>query len=1167
LQETNHTEPVIAALTHGGPPEQRPRRRLLRWFGCLLLVFCLLLAVLLSWLNGPGLRWLGPKIATHFLEQAGIKGELRVEGSLTEGISIADLRLESDGVLRSLTVGRATPDYRILELVKGRVRGLTVISVQADLNLDAEDEDAEREPLDLQKLVNDLRLAREHFLRVGLDLRDVGVTATKGGEQVVALAPTHLRHEVGSGVLVLDLGAITDPRGQVWPARTLEIRWDEEELSIPRIELLPGTELRALVIALPGDAGPSVEAELHIDDAVLALGISPGLDSIQLDLREGRLDSQRIAEKLDLADPLPASATLTSLSLNIDGFLPDPQAASGALRLLLEDLSWDEWQVPELALDLTVDPGRAALAASGRALGTGFALATELPLQFDESGIRLESASGSFEVVDPAAVVGALADQIPAINPEAVVPVAGLTGEFQVEFAQLTPTSAKVSAILKPAKPEDAATLFIDGGWSDDQTLSGGLRIEGLSLTGGYHLETTIYQGELEADGFEVARIDPWLAIVGAGGVGDVRITGSWSGDGDIHEQQHRGRLSLVSANLDRRHEIPPIEAAGELEYDWPSGFAIRDLHLESEDQTITADAKMAAGMLEISTLGWTAGETQLASGSASLPVPEDFSKWRELLTHDDREVTVALESTTLPLIRLGQWIPAAAQIAPETTGLLRLNVSGTYSTPELDASLDVKGLRSPEQPGLPSTDLSFTIAGRDGRLKIDGRADAPDFPPAVMTASMAFRPGEWAEDPQLITRESLSARVDLPRIELSRFTSLVPGMRRLSGTLSGNVEVAGELGAPAVQGRIDLSNALVEMNDQRIPTVTGVSGALRLNPERVALENLRGLIAGGTLQASGTLAIQEGKPGPIDFRLSGRQVPVLRDDSLIIRSNLDLRLAGTIEQASLTGSLEVVDSLFYRDIELLPIGTPFTGPSAAALPRLDAPANPAAAIPEPFRNWTLDVRARTANPLLIRGNFATGSVRGDLRASGTLGAPSLVGEVNISNLKAALPFSTLTVPSGTLRFTPATGLDPILEIRGNAEPRPYRVNLIVYGRASDPQLVLTSNPPLPANEIMTLLATGTTTSGLENPQAASSRAIQLFAEELRRGRVPFGRQLRPLLGLFDRVDFSLAEEDPYSTESFSTATLSLTDSWLLSAGMGADGDSRVMGVWRLTFR
>jgi hypothetical protein len=151
--------------------------------------------------------------------------------------------------------------------------------------------------------------------------------------------------------------------------------------------------------------------------------------------------------------------------------------------------------------------------------------------------------------------------------------------------------------------------------------------------------------------------------------------------------------------------------------------------------------------------------------------------------------------------------------------------------------------------------------------------------------------------------------------------------------------------------------------------------------------------------------------------------------------------------------------------------------------------------------------------------------------------------------------------------FTPASGFDPILEIRGSAEPRPYRVTVYAYGRASNPQLVLTSNPPLPENEIMTLLATGTTTSGLEDPQAASSRALQLLAEELRRGRFRYGKQLRPLLGLLDRVDFSLAEADPYSSESYSTATLSITDRWFLSASVGATGDNRVLAIWRLSFR
>jgi hypothetical protein len=107
----------------------------------------------------------------------------------------------------------------------------------------------------------------------------------------------------------------------------------------------------------------------------------------------------------------------------------------------------------------------------------------------------------------------------------------------------------------------------------------------------------------------------------------------------------------------------------------------------------------------------------------------------------------------------------------------------------------------------------------------------------------------------------------------------------------------------------------------------------------------------------------------------------------------------------------------------------------------------------------------------------------------------------------------------------------------------------------------------MPENEIMTLLATGTTTSGLENPQAAGSRALQLFAEEVRRGRYPVGRHLRPLLGQLDRFDFALAEGDPYSSDSYSTAMLALSDRWYLSAGMDGEGDSRFMVIWRLVFR
>ena len=348
---------------------------------------------------------------------------------------------------------------------------------------------------------------------------------------------------------------------------------------------------------------------------------------------------------------------------------------------------------------------------------------------------------------------------------------------------------------------------------------------------------------------------------------------------------------------------------------------------------------------------------------------------------------------------------------------------------------------------------------------------------------------------------------------------------------------------------------------------IQAAAADIDLTLNAVTLKNLRVTVAGGSLSANGTLNLTDGKPATLDFRARGDHLPLLRNDMLILRANADLRLLGPWQSAALTGTLGAVDSLFYRDIELLPIGKPFTAPSVAALPKIDARPTPDSAMPAPFANWTLNVAVRTQEPFLIRGNLATGRVDAAVRIGGTLGTPLPDGTVGLSNFVAALPFSTLKVKSGTLRFTPATGFDPILELRGVAEPRPYRVDVYAYGKLSDPQLILTSNPPLPENEIMTLLATGTTSSGLGNTQAASSRAIQLFAEEIRRGRVRYTKQLRPLLGLLDRVDFSLAETDPYTSGSLSTATLNLSDRWLVSAGMGQDGTSRVMGIWRVSFR
>ncbi len=1147
------------AIADTPTPCPRRHRKWKRW-----VMFAALVAGLI-WLNGPGLRWLGPKVAGHFFAKAGLRSSFALEGTFTGGLTIRNLTVETDKTLTRLTVGWMTPVYRISGLMKGRLDSLVIDGLHADLQLGLVNDlqNKSGKSPDLEELVKNLRSLRDKIIPLEADLKNISLNVTSGGKPLVSLAKSRIHHKAGDPKIDLEIGAITDAAGRVWAARESSIFWSRDDLTIKRLDPWPGLSVREFVLALPASGAPSAETELCVDDAVFIISTSPGFTSMQVQLREGKLRSESVAGHFALQ--LPATGELSSLSMNIEHLLPDPKTATGSAQMLFENIAHGEWAVPELNLDAVIEAGRTTIAARGVSLNSGFSLTAVVGLDRKGGGFNLGETHGDFNVAEVSKLIAALVPRAKAIDPAVPIPPSTIDGTFTLAFNNNRPASAEAVIKLKPAEPETVSPLVAKIRWLPDQALSTQIELDGMNASTEYDFENASYDGRMQLNDFHSARIDRWLDIVRASTHGAVSLTGNWQGNGSLKNATHHGKLTIVKSQI-ARQEAPPIHTQGEIQYEWPLSFTTKNLQLRTDEQTLAANLILADGFLEMSNLLWRDGESEMATGNAKLPVPDDVSQWRDTLAHDTRPVVISIQSKVLSLASLKEWLPEAERIDSRSTGQLKFSISGTYAQPTVDAMLEAKELRSPEQPSLPSADLKMTLVARNGHIALEGRATAKDFPPAEMTSSMPFRPAEWASKPGLIMLEKISARIDLPRIDLGRFTTLFPGVRKVSGLVSGNLQVAGEFGQPEIKGKIDLTEGGLELKATKIPAASGIAASFDLALDRITLRTLKATIAGGTLNGAGSLAIEDGKPGALDFRLKGDHLPLWRDESLIVRANSDLRLAGTWKQAAITGSLGVVDSIFYRDIELLPIGSPFTAPSAASLPKIDTPARPAESMPEPFRNWTLNVRARTENPILIRGNLATGEVKAKLNLGGTLGNPTPDGEARISNLRAALPFSTLTVRSGTVRFTPETGFDPILELRGTAEPRPYQVNVFVYGRASDPQVMLTSSPPLPENEIMTLLATGTTTTGLEDPQAAASRALQLFAEELRRGRFGVGKRLRPLLGLLDRVDFSVAEEDPYTSTSFSSATLQLADRWYLSAGMDAEGSSRLLAIWRLRF-
>ena len=186
----------IPSTTH---EESKPRRRR-RWkmaaLGC-----SRLLVAWLFWLNGPGAAVARTQDRIPLSRESRSSRKIHARGQPHRrdfGEGPAPRRLQSPWPASRLK--RVTPVYLLKEVVRGRIQGIEIDGLHAELRLGAEDEETDKEekkPLDLEKLVQTIRSVRGRIIPLSIDLTDISLRATRDGKPVIALAPSSLRHGAG----------------------------------------------------------------------------------------------------------------------------------------------------------------------------------------------------------------------------------------------------------------------------------------------------------------------------------------------------------------------------------------------------------------------------------------------------------------------------------------------------------------------------------------------------------------------------------------------------------------------------------------------------------------------------------------------------------------------------------------------------------------------------------------------------------------------------------------------------------------------------------------------------------------------------------------------------------------------------------------------------------
>lgn len=666
--------------------------------------------------------------------------------------------------------------------------------------------------------------------------------------------------------------------------------------------------------------------------------------------------------------------------------------------------------------------------------------------------------------------------------------------------------------------------------------------------------EPFAYEANLAGSVADCAIFQPFFATPLAGA-----LEINWHGTGKIRQMRHTGE-GRVALQHGRVGALTGVEAELAGIYS-PESIEITALRARSDQGTLQAGVRLRDQRLHVEGLRLTVGKTGVVTGNISLPLDLRTPTRRETIFPPSGPLEGAL---VLEQIDLAQAFPASRPgLAVRGTLDGSLTAGGTLDAPDLTVKIAARNLQSGAAAKLTPAAGDATLLFNHDHLFLSGTLAQPGLSTLLFKGGMPLVLRKTLIEHRIDPATPISFSVKLPPSPAGLFAPLIPGVRLLEGRLSIDASATGTLDKPVFNGGVALDLSAIRFHDADLPGINHFLGDLRFSGTELTFQRFTGDIAGGPFSVTGRLRLDQLTDPLLDLRLQSQGTLLARNDTLTLRTDSDLRITGPVNKAVVSGKIGVTKSRFFREVEILPIGLPGRPAPKPANGWFDLSTDT-----PPFRNWSYDVAIQTVEPFVVKGNLANGSIEGRLHLGGSGLAPTLEGTAHIENFVASLPFSQLTVDHGTLYFSGNAPLNPKLDVHGSSRIRDYNVNVYLYGTASEPQTLFTSEPSLPQEEVIALLATGATTRDFaQNNQALAGRAAVLVFQDLYHKVFPKRAVSANTSNPMDRFSLDVGGVDPRTGRQELMGKFKLANEYQLGAGVDMQGDVRMQLQYLLRFR
>lgn len=561
--------------------------------------------------------------------------------------------------------------------------------------------------------------------------------------------------------------------------------------------------------------------------------------------------------------------------------------------------------------------------------------------------------------------------------------------------------------------------------------------------------------------------IQPALQLAGTVN-GTVRVTGPR----DAPDVRFDVAANDVATNITRGAGLPPV--------------------------SVTAQGTTSGGRLALDTR-LTAGGGLAAEARGSIP-----------LGAGNLDLAVDLESFPVALL---DRIAGNRGLRGTATG--RATVRGTFADPDITFSLRGQGLTATvmSSNGIPPVDVTT-----DGTFR--GRTVTLENTRATGAGGMDLSGGGRIplSGPGLDIRVSGTAPLAMANPFLEQRSAQASGVARVDAT------VRGSLAAPQFDGTVSLEGGTF-VDPQTNIRLEAIALEASLEGNAAVLRSFTANVAGGgRLTAEGRVALNAAAGYPAS--LSGRIIDVRYTDGAFITT----RLSGNL---SVEGPLVGGAGLLSGQIDLgrteISIAEGLGGQAQQALQQVEHVATPgpvqvtldrarvgemrgAAQRASDTPGMRLDVRIDAPNQIFVRGRGLDVELGGSVRIQGRTNDIQPVGQFDLRRGRLLILAQRIEFTEGSLQLV--GNLDPLLHFVARTRSQDVTAIVTVTGRVSAPEIVFSSEPPLPQDEVLARILFNRATTNLSPFQLAQLAAAA--AELAGTGGPGVMSQIRNATGLDD---------------------------------------------------